>query len=80
MALYKGPFLRGDIQSQGEIKSREVEPGSQSWMDCLAAELFLNSCFFRNCLCDCSRQLLKQHLVRCAGCFALAGFAGSPPL
>ena len=28
----------------GEIK-REVELGSQSWMDCLAAELFLNGCF-----------------------------------
>ena len=32
-------------QNTGEIKSREVELGSQSWMDCLAAELFLNSCF-----------------------------------
>ena len=27
------------------MKSREVELGSHSWMDCLAAELFLNSCF-----------------------------------
>ena len=26
------------------MKSREVELGSHSWMDCLAAELFLNSC------------------------------------
>ena len=28
-----------------DIKSREVELGSHSWMDSLAAELFLNSCF-----------------------------------
>ena len=27
------------------MKSREVELGSQNWMDCLAAVLFLNSCF-----------------------------------
>ena len=32
-------------QNTGEIKSREVELGSKSRMDCLAAELFLNSCF-----------------------------------
>ena len=31
--------------SPGEIKSRVVEPGSPSWMDCLAAELFLVSRF-----------------------------------
>ena len=31
--------------SPGEIKSREVELASRSWMVCLAAELFLNSCF-----------------------------------
>ena len=28
------------------IKSREVELGSHSWVDCLAAELLLNSCFW----------------------------------
>ena len=28
-----------------EIKSREVEPGSHSRVDCLASELFLGSCF-----------------------------------
>ena len=28
-----------------EIKSRELELGSRCWMDCFAAELFLNSCF-----------------------------------
>ena len=33
-------------QSPGEIKSREVELDSHSWIDCLVAELFLNSCFF----------------------------------
>ena len=27
------------------MKSREVELGSRSWMDCLAAVLSLNSCF-----------------------------------
>ena len=27
------------------MKSREVELGCHSWMDCLAAELFLDSCF-----------------------------------
>ena len=32
-------------QSPGEITSRELELGSHSWMDCLVAELFLNSCF-----------------------------------
>ena len=32
------------FQSPGEIKRREVELGSLSWMDCLAAELFLSSC------------------------------------
>ena len=31
--------------SPGEMKSREVELDSHSWTDCLAAELFLNSCF-----------------------------------
>ena len=36
-----------NTQSPREMKSREVEVelGSHSWMDCLAAELFLNSCF-----------------------------------
>ena len=28
-----------------EMKSREVELDSHSWMVCLAAELLLNSCF-----------------------------------
>ena len=28
-----------------EMKSREMELDSHSWMHCLAAELFLNSCF-----------------------------------
>ena len=34
----------GRPQSPREIKNREVELGSPNWMDCLAAELFLNSC------------------------------------
>ena len=32
-------------------------------MDCLAAEVFLNSCFSGHCLCDCSAQLLKLQVV-----------------
>ena len=32
-------------ESPGEIKRWEVELDSRSWMVCLAAELFLNSCF-----------------------------------
>ena len=32
-------------KSPGEIKTRAVELGSHSWAVCLAAELFLNSCF-----------------------------------
>ena len=32
-------------QSPGEMKSREVELGSHSWIDRLDAELFFNSCF-----------------------------------
>ena len=34
--------------SPGEIKSREVELGSHSWIDRLASELVLNSCFSDN--------------------------------
>ena len=32
-------------RSPGDIKRRQMELGSQSRMDCLAAELLLNSCF-----------------------------------
>ena len=32
-------------ESPGEIKSKEVEVCSHSRTDCLAAQLFLNSCF-----------------------------------
>ena len=32
-------------ESPGEIKKREVELDSHSWLVRLAAELFLNSCF-----------------------------------
>ena len=38
-------ILACTCQSPGEIKSREVELGSHSWMDCLVAELFPNSSF-----------------------------------
>ena len=51
-SLFRGP---GEIKSRevewdsqdspGETKSREVELGSHSRMICLAAKLFLNSCF-----------------------------------
>ena len=34
-----------ELESPEEIKSREVEPGSQSRVDCLVSELFLSSCF-----------------------------------
>ena len=40
------------LKSQGETKRREVELGSQSWLDCLASELFLGSCVSGHCLCD----------------------------
>ena len=32
-------------ESPGELESREMELGSHCWTVCLAAELFLNSCF-----------------------------------
>ena len=35
----------GSQKSPGQMKSREVELGSHSRMLCLAAKLFLNSCF-----------------------------------
>ena len=35
----------GSQESPGDIKRREVELGSRIRMDCLAAELFLNSSF-----------------------------------
>ena len=44
MYTHKAPFSPF-LQSPGEIKSRELELGSHSRMDCLAAGLFLNSCF-----------------------------------
>ena len=39
--------LKTGLKDHGfsEPKRKEVELGSHSWMDCLAAELFLNSCF-----------------------------------
>ena len=36
---------QGSQKSPGQMKSREVEQGSHSRMLCLAAKLFLNSCF-----------------------------------
>ena len=41
----------GVSEPRKERCKRKVELGSQSWMDCLAVELFLSSCFFRPCLC-----------------------------
>ena len=44
-----GEIKRREVElgphSPGEMKSREVELGVHSWMHCLAAELFLHSCF-----------------------------------
>ena len=46
-------------QSPGEIKSRELELGSHSWMDCLVAELFLNSCFSDTVFVTLARTAVK---------------------
>ena len=35
----KAANLRSELQSPGEIKRREVELGSRSWVDCLVGEL-----------------------------------------
>ena len=43
MATFKEAFPRCCLDSLGEIKRREVELGSHSWMVCLAAE-------FRSCV------------------------------
>ena len=40
------------LKSTREIKSRDLELGSHSYMDCLAVELFLQHLFFGHCLCD----------------------------
>ena len=56
--------------SPGEIDSREVEVGSHSWMDCLPAELFLNSCVSDTVsLCRCSAQPLKKQLAEYTSVF-----------
>ena len=55
------------------MKSREVELDSHSRMDCLAAELFLNSCF---------SDIVFVTLFRTAVETAISGvhkLAGSPP-
>ena len=49
-------------------KVRKVELTSHSWTDCLAAELFLSSCFSGHC----SSQLLKEQVAEYTSCFALA--------
>ena len=59
------------ILSPGEVKSREVELGSHSWTDCLAAQLFLDSYSLDIRLC--SAQLLKQQMAEYTSCFALGG-------
>ena len=56
--------------SPGEMESREVELGSRSWMDCLAAELFSNCCFSDTVsLCRCSAQPLKKQLAEYTSVF-----------
>ena len=66
-----------NTQSPREIKSREVEVelGSHSWMDCLAAELFLKTCFLGHCPRVCSQQLLERAI---SGVHKLLRIGGVP--
>ena len=63
----------GVSEPRKEQCKRKVELGSRSWMDCLAVELFLSSCFFRPCLCrvvelDCHSWMvcLADELLLCS--------------
>ena len=50
------------------MKSREVELGSHSRMDCLAAELFLNSCFADTVFVTVETAISEVHkLLRTGG-------------
>ena len=54
------------------MKSKEVELGSHSWMDCFAAELFLNSCFSDTVLVTLLRTAVETvirgvHKLFCTG-------------
>ena len=40
-----------------------MELGSHSWMDCLAAELFFNSCFSDAVLVTLFRTAVETHLL-----------------
>ena len=40
MFTKKAANPRSELQTPGEIKRREVELGSHSWVDCVVAELF----------------------------------------
>ena len=56
--------------SPGKMESREVELGSRSWMDCLAAEMFSSCCFSDTVsLCRCSAQPLKKQLTEYTSVF-----------
>ena len=50
-------------QADWETKRRKVELGSHSWMDCLAAELFFNSCFSDAVFVTLFRTAVKTHLL-----------------
>ena len=45
LGRHKWRYTRSIKPAPGEMKRREVELGFHSRMDCLVAELFLNSCF-----------------------------------
>ena len=54
----------GSRENEGYAKSRKVELGSHSRMACLAAELFLNSCFsdivFVTLLCTVVKTAINE--------------------
>ena len=56
---------RSDLKREMELQS------SRSWTDCLAAELFLNSCFsaWKVGFWLCSEQPLKEQVAEYAGCY-----------
>ena len=45
---------------------------SHSWMDCLAAKLFLNSCFSDTVFVTLFRTAVETPLAEYTSCFALA--------
>ena len=77
--LYTAIGRTNHLEIPGEIKSREMELGSQSWMDCLATRLFnlfLNNYFSDTVFVSLLSTLLKRQSAKYTSCLALAG---SPP-